>query len=771
MGQIVFIRGGGERRVSVIDRVVIGRDPSSEIHLEDPMVSLKHAEVIATSEGVELRDLGSRHGTYVRDERVKSIRLADGDEILIGVHKLRFEEPRLGPLPLARPAVESRTGFVPASEIRDEAELRAGYEKLRAALEIASLAGAEREVRPLLERILQCAITVIGAERTAAVLVDPANGGVLLRLAMNRDPRQEPASLSTKLLSEVLGRGKGMLVEGTVVADRRSESMAAQGIRSAMCAPLLYHDQVLGLLYVDSRIFERSFDERDLELLMAFANQAAAALKVARSVEEVERVRARERARMEQVLRHLPEGVFLLDGERGIVFANETALRLAPSLRITPGRPIPDPLEGIELAELAGGVVHRLKTRDRPARVLELTGTRAEEAGAGEGILLVVRDVTEERQREEQASRHERLATIGKLVAGVAHDFNNLLTVILTSADAVAEEAPAEQRGFAQDISDAGTRAARLTRQLLSFTSGSSGRVEVVDITQLAEEMGRSWSRLLDGRLNVLVRTEGPPALVLADRSHLEQALLNLIVNARDACAPGGHLWLEVRTITGGAELPAPRTVELIARDDGAGLPPGVGDRIFEPFFTTKGDAGTGLGLTTVQRVVRAAGGVISVDSPPGGGTAFRLLFPAADPVTEEAGASARPAVRPGTILLVEEHPAVREASARALRAAGHDVLTAASGPEALRAAATHGRQIDLLVTGLILPGMSGQDLAAELRRGHGGLGVLYVSGFFDDAVIQRARDEGADFLPKPFGAQALCDRAAETLARARGTV
>jgi CheY-like chemotaxis protein len=214
-----------------------------------------------------------------------------------------------------------------------------------------------------------------------------------------------------------------------------------------------------------------------------------------------------------------------------------------------------------------------------------------------------------------------------------------------------------------------------------------------------------------------------------------------------------------------GAEgLPAARCIELLAIDDGVGMPPEVADRIFEPFFTTKGQGGTGLGLATVQRVVRAAGGTIAVRSSPGEGTTFRILLPAAEAPAARArtDSGSLTAERRTTVLLVEDHPAVRDAAARALRAAGHVVLPAGDGQEALRLVAGHQGAIDVLVADLVLPGMTGLDLAAELRRRNPRVHVVYVSGYLDDGTSERVAREGAVFLAKPFGGKALLEKVAE---------
>jgi signal transduction histidine kinase len=764
MAYLVVVDSAGERRIELGDRLVIGRDKASDVVLDDPMVSLRHAEVRRAGDGFEIADLGSRHGTYVREAKIKTSALQDGDEILLGVHRLRFEERGAGAAandglqfddvtpPFQTRIAVQRTQFRSADEL-SEHEIRADYEKLRAAFEIAAAAGDEREIRPLLERILHSAISVMGAERTAAVLVDPSDGTPFLRLTANKDSRDEVVSLSTKLLAEVMRRREGVMVGGPQMTAGRSESMAAQRIRTAMCAPLLYRDQVLGVLYVDSRITGRRFEAKDLEVLVALANQAAGSLKAALSIDEVERVRSEARERTEQVLRHLPEGVVLLDGERRIAFANDVAAEILAALDIEYDQPLPATLGGIPLDKLAGGRFHRFEPARQPRRILDAAAIPTDDSG---GLLLVLRDVTAERVREEESERQERLAIVGRLVAGVAHDLNNVLTVILTCADALRDnDDPSDVQLCAADIAEAGKRAARLNRQLLVFSATSSGKIETVDAADVVEQLGTLWGRLLADRIRIEIRCSARPAPVQVDRSHLEQAILNLVVNARDAARPGGSLVLEVREAATSLEA---RAIEILAIDDGVGMEPEVAERIFEPFFTTKGAAGTGLGLATVHRVVRGANGTIDVRSRPGEGTTFRIVLPRATATPSRSSSdSARTAgARTGTVLLVEDHDAVREAAARTLRAAGHRVIASATAEDALAQAERHDGAIDVLVADLVLPGMTGLDLAAQLRRSHSALHVVYMSGYLDETTSVRVAREGALFLAKPFGGHAL---------------
>jgi signal transduction histidine kinase/CheY-like chemotaxis protein len=775
MGVIVLYGSKGARRVPIADRLVVGRDPESDVVLDDPMVAPRHVEIRRAGERFELHDLGSRHGTYVNEHKVRTALLANGDEILVGVHRIRFEEREraAGSTEAAEgsaAALPARpTRFRRASEIADEAELRADYEKLRAAFAIAAVAGGAREVRPLIERILGAALEVAGAERAAAVVVDPQSGVPFLRLTLNAaDPGDDEVALSTQLVAEMLRRREGVIVTGAVVADRPSESMAAQRIRTAMCAPLLHRDEVLGLIYVDSRLTGRRFDDKDLELLEAFANQAADALKAALSVEDVERARAEERARLEGILRHFPDGVLLLDGERRVRFANGAARRILGDVGLDPDAALPPALGDLRLDAIVDGRVHRVELGERPRRILELAGTRSAELGGG--LVLAVRDVTAERTREEQVERHERLAVLGRLAAGVAHDFNNLLTVILTYSEAVARDpASAHAPAYARRIRDCGESAARLSRQLLVFAAPGSTGVETVDAGALVEEMGRLWSRLLADRLRVVIRRPARPALIRIDRSQLEQVVLNLIINARDATPHGGTLTLAVQEVSeqpGGEALPARTCVEITAEDDGVGMAPEIAERAFEPFFTTKGEDGTGLGLATVHAVVQRAGGTIAVSSRAGHGSCFRILLPAGAAPPRAPADVARPSLRRATILVVEDHAAVREATARTLRDAGHMVFAAADAAEALARAETLGQGLELVVVDLVLPAITGEDLVTELRRRRPGLRVLYVSGFLGASVNERLAREGAEVLAKPFGGEALLERVTACLAK-----
>jgi PAS domain S-box-containing protein len=397
--------------------------------------------------------------------------------------------------------------------------------------------------------------------------------------------------------------------------------------------------------------------------------------------------------------------------------------------------------------------------------------------GRPTGAVVTFLDITERRRLEEELRQAHKLEAIGRLAGGVAHDFNNLLTVINGYADLLADGLPAggPDRGYAEEVRKAGARAAALTRQLLAFGRKQVVQPRVLDLNAVLAGMRGMLGRLLGA--DVALRTEPAPRLppVRADPAQLEQVILNLAVNARDAMPEGGRLTIRTAAVRfgDGAEPPggiAPGSYVLLeVADTGAGMTEEVRSRVFEPFFTTKElGKGTGLGLATVYGIVKQSGGHIDVDSAPGRGTTFRVWLPSsAEPVREPepAAASRPPWGRGEAILLVEDDPHVRALAAQFLRQAGYSVVEAPTAPDALSRCAPAAGPIDLLLTDVIMPELSGPVLAQQARQLRPGLKVLFMSGHTDDAVLRRAiRDEDVPFLQKPFSPDALARKVREVL-------
>jgi PAS domain S-box-containing protein len=400
------------------------------------------------------------------------------------------------------------------------------------------------------------------------------------------------------------------------------------------------------------------------------------------------------------------------------------------------------------------------------------------------GVIGAARDITD-RKRTEQAllaaqeriRQSEKLESVGRLAGGVAHDFNNLLTVILSAGEVLTDDLRA---GRAPELADleqirtAGGRARELTQQLLAVGRRQVTAPVPLDLGDTLRAGDRMLRRLLGEGIRLDLELLAEPCPVLCDPAQLEQVILNLALNARDAMPDGGRLVLRtaVRNVREGQDRrdgePGPgRWVELTVQDDGAGMDPEVMAHVFEPFFTTKPKGlGTGLGLATIYGIVTQADGHVFVRSAPGRGTAFSVYLPHRPAEARPAGASpgaARAAGGVETVLAVEDDALVRGVTARALRSAGYRVLEAGSGAEALAVAGAEPLQ--LLVTDVVMPGMDGRALADELRRRSPGLRVLFVSGYPDDVIGRRnVLDAGTQLLAKPFTPGALLARVREIL-------
>ena len=391
------------------------------------------------------------------------------------------------------------------------------------------------------------------------------------------------------------------------------------------------------------------------------------------------------------------------------------------------------------------------------------------ERGTGApGFVIIARDMTERRKLEDQFRQAQKLEAVGRLAGGVAHDFNNLLTVINGYGDILLVALPpgAAHREAVAAIRDAGERAAALTSQLLAFSRKAIVEPKVLDLNAVIDQLTRLLCRLVGE--DVVLATALAPDLhrVRADVTQLEQILLNLVVNARDAMPTGGRLTIETHNVrlTESDLAPYPNLapghyVRLAVSDTGVGMTEEVKARIFEPFFTTKEQGkGTGLGLSMVYGAVQTHGGHISVYSEPNVGSTFKILFPATYDVPGPRSGERRVAPRGAeTVLLAEDDDTVRRFTRLALETQGYVVLEGAGGDEALRVARAHPGPIHLLVTDVVMPGMGGRELAESLRVRHPGLKVLFVSGYTDDAVVRHGIVEATDaFLHKPFTPLAL---------------
>jgi len=370
----------------------------------------------------------------------------------------------------------------------------------------------------------------------------------------------------------------------------------------------------------------------------------------------------------------------------------------------------------------------------------------------------------EKRLLQEQFLQAQKMELFGRLAGGVAHDFNNILTIVMSNCGLMlAGMAPSDpHHHLVEEVEQAGLRGAALTRQLLIFARHEARKPEIFEIDEVVRTAAPLLRRLVPESVHIALNLSAGHARIEADRRHLEQAIMNLVVNARDAMPRGGTVSIET-------SAPDPGAVKVVVRDTGHGLTPEVRARIFEPFFSTKpAGTGTGLGLATVQRIVGESGGEISVESAPGQGASFTMSFPRhTGDLTPQQSHPTHPTLPRGneTVLVVEDDPAVRERAAGMLERQGYAVLTAGNGREAIDLLARESRGVSLVFTDVIMPEMNAGAMARRLRETHPGMRVLFTSGYTEQTIAPEGVVPGAvDFLPKPYGLEALAGKVREAL-------
>jgi PAS domain S-box-containing protein len=479
---------------------------------------------------------------------------------------------------------------------------------------------------------------------------------------------------------------------------------------------------------------------------------------------------------------NLEDVVFALDANGQITYMSKAVERFGWNQAEVVGQPIWKFVHPQDLAKAGEGLVSTLAGDSRPlefraldalgevhvVRVLSrvMEGEREGEPRVVTGVLI---DVTEQRRAEEQLRMAQKMEAVGQLAGGVAHDFNNMLMVINSCADFALEDLPAVElvRSHIEEIRLAGDRAAQLTRQLLAFGRRQVLQPEVVDLDRVVAGLQTMLQRLLGADIALEVCLASQPACAMVDPGQIEQCVVNLVVNARDAMPAGGHVTLETvrmeldgQANDGHGPMPPGPYVRLRVSDDGAGMDAQTLSQAFQPFFTTKDKArGTGLGLSTTYGIVQQSGGFIWADSEPGRGATFSIFLPEA--VGQVcAPESERPNGLPTgdeVVLLVEDEPVVRDLAGRLLARAGYEVLSA-DGPErALKLFAENHERIQLVLTDVVMPGMSGRQLADRLQAQRPDLKVLFMSGYSGDAVAQHGvLEAGTHFIGKPFTAAEL---------------
>jgi PAS domain S-box-containing protein len=505
---------------------------------------------------------------------------------------------------------------------------------------------------------------------------------------------------------------------------------------------------------------------------------------------QAEEALRRANDRLNAVIQSSPLAISSLDAAGIVRLWNPAAERLFGwTAAEVIGRPLPTVHgEEDEFRETRRRVMHgepvtaveviRKKKDGTPVTVNLIAAPLHEADGRITGILGLIEDVTGIKRLEQQFSQAQKMEAVGRLAGGVAHDFNNLLTVITSYSELLLEDLGADdpRREDVVQIRKAAESATALTRQLLAFSRQQVLQPQVLDLNDIVAGTERLLRRLIGEDIQLATALAPDLGMVIVDSGQLEQVIMNLAVNARDAMPGGGRLTIETANVDidethvrGEATARPGRYVMLALSDTGIGMDGQTKSRIFEPFFTTKASGeGTGLGLSTVYGIVNQSGGFISVYSEPGQGTSFKVYFPWAGEPGEHAAPTARDSQPRGgteTVLVVEDAPAVRAVMRQVLERQGYAILEAPDGETALQVAAKHHGKIHLLLTDVVMPGVSGRELADQLVKLRPNIKVLYASGYTDDAIIHHGiLEPGIAYLQKPFTRDALALKVREVL-------
>lgn len=499
--------------------------------------------------------------------------------------------------------------------------------------------------------------------------------------------------------------------------------------------------------------------------LYFFPKNGAEAEALCRTI-QVTLEKHRLQANLRRMIEQSVDGMLIVDEEDNVLFSNPAARNL---LSLDPVRPAI-----FEYQREKGEIVESRLPGDRTVEVqtvdLEWNGQPAS--------LVTLRDVTQRKKLENQLQQAQKMEAVGMLAGGVAHDFNNILTVISGYADVLLETIDTSDPAYSDltEISRAAARGSSVTRQLLTFSRQEVTEPRSLNLNDVVSNIDKLLHRVIGANIELRLKLDQDIWNIKADPGHIEQMIVNLAINARDAMPEGGLLRIEtamidVDEVTARKRLPVRepgRYAMLTVSDTGEGISKDVLPHVFEPFYTTKGvGKGSGLGLAMVYGVVEQSGGTIWVHSEPGMGASFDIYFPVEDRGSASDNEQPPVAVEKGSerLLLVEDEVSVREYAARVLRSWGYEVFEAGSGREALEVIVGLEPGIDLLVTDVIMPGMTGPELADRLLERRPDLPVVYMSGYTRDSVIRRGvKDGDMRFLQKPFGATELVARIRDVL-------
>jgi two-component system, cell cycle sensor histidine kinase and response regulator CckA len=655
-------------------------------------------------------------------------------------------------------------------------------------MEIVNAVSVTDNLDALLRLIHAALRKVLDAENCFVALHEPSTGMFHFPFFADQfDAPPPPQDLSRSCTAYVFRSGQAMLISQKDFEDlARRDEVELVGTQSPswLGVPLRTPAKTIGVLVVQNYQHENVYVARDLEFLTSVGGQIALAIERKRAEERVRESEARLRVLIEQ----LPAVLWTVD--RDLRFTSAVGAGLA-RLGLKPNQIVGMSLtEYFETADQAFAPIaaHRTAVSGEPVTfpVEWKDGSYAchaeplrDAAGEVQGAICMALDVTDRKKLEEQFRQAQKMEAVGRLAGGIAHDFNNLLMVIQGYADLLADRLPIGDslRRNAEQIQAAAQRAAGLTQQLLAFSRKQILAPKVMNVQSVVSEMEKMLRRVIGEDIELQTSSARDLWLVKADRGQIEQVVMNLAVNARDAMPKGGRLMIETANVEFDATVSHPpaavgpgKYVMLAVTDNGCGMDEKTQAHIFEPFFTTKEKGkGTGLGLATVYGVVKQSGGYVWVYSEPGHGTTFKIYLPRIEEEVAVSGPYGAPESRAlprgsEVVLLVEDEAGVRELAREYLEMSGYSVLVAEDGHTALELAAMHAGPIHLLMTDVVMPGIGGRELSERVLPLRPDIKILYMSGYTDRAIAHQGMTD-AVLLQKPFTLATLASKLREILA------
>ncbi|MBI3948314.1 MAG: response regulator [Armatimonadetes bacterium] len=661
-----------------------------------------------------------------------------------------------------------------------------------AVYELSNAVASTLDVETILAKTADAAVEQCRADEVSIML--PSPDGQELRIAVVRGEGRsglvgQRVPLSQGIAGWVARHGEPLLLHDRVDDSRFAPIRPREDVKTAVSMPMMAGGRVAGVLNVNATRAGRRFTAGTIKTLNILVSIAASALEGARRYQQAREAEQKYRSIFDNAL----EGIFQATPEGRFLAANPA---LAHMLGYESPEELLEKVGNIESAYLepkrraalvqamaAKGEVRdfEFEARRRDGSVISVReNVRAVKNAEGQDLLYegICEDITERKSLEGELRQVQKMEALGQLAGGIAHDFNNMLMPIMTYSTLMLERLPAGDplRRHADIIANAAERAAALPRQLLTFSRRQMLEPRVLDLNHVVLEFQKVLRRVIGENIDLALVTAPDPGRVRADVGQMEQVVMNLVVNARDAMPSGGTIAIETAAVRLDEEYarlrpgvtPGPY-VMLAVTDTGCGMDSATQGRIFEPFFTTKAEGkGTGLGLATVYGIVQQSGGHIRVDTEVGRGTEFRVYLPRVDaPASQSADRAAAALSLAGseTLLVVEDDAVVREAACAVLERCGYTVLQAADAEAALGLARERTAPIHLLVTDVVMPGMNGRELAERLVSLRPETKVLFMSGYAEQAVVGHGvLQAGAAFLQKPFGPVVLMWKVREVL-------